>query len=312
MKASTICTLLLPAALFSVNSTANDLERQVEQEINETHWSGLPIWGDKLREMGYDLPIPVGFGIYMNSQDVEYVASDDFSVGAVGGVLDPRGKGSEYLIPAEDVSIKGQDKSIQMRLDAWVLPFLNLYVLAGYTKGDKDIVADLSNATRNGKPFSLDVALPLKLEYEAYNYGFGGVLATQFQVIDDVNPLIVTLAGATTRSNTTVTDSVIKTNIASLRVGQRYEVPHGKLAILLGYQYQKISQNISGSIDNLSAGGIDLAEQLEFNVDLENKDTSNMSLAAVYDFGPQNKWNIMAEYSFLNWNQLLISTGYRF
>lgn len=290
----------------------SELIQQVEREKNQAHWSGLPVWGEQVREMGYELPIPVGFGIYMNSQDVEYVATDDFNLQATGGTLGNFGKRREecypncttsLALPSENVEITGHDKSIQMRLDAWVFPFLNVYGLAGYTQGDKKIGLVLGDQ-------KIDELL--RLEYEAYNLGIGTVLATQFELIDGWNPIIVTAAGAVTNSWTTTTDSTILTKIGAVRVGQRYDVPYGKLALLVGYQYQSIEQNITGSLDGLAFNGVNLADELRFDVDLRSKHTSNMSLAAVYDFGYQKEWNLMAEYSFLNWNQLIVSMGYRF
>ncbi|EDL51092.1 hypothetical protein VSAK1_00470 [Vibrio mediterranei AK1] len=295
--------------LSTVYAASDELKQQVEREKNQAHWSGLPVWGEQARDLGYELPIPVGFGIYMNSQDVEYVATDDFNLTAVGGMLGNFGKSlrdpcrpncsNSFSIPSENVKITGQDKSVQLRLDAWVFPFLNIYGLAGYTQGNKKIGINIGDQT---------IDELLTLEYDAYNLGLGTVLATQFEVVDGWNPFIVTVAGAVTNSWTTTTDSTILTKIGAVRVGQRYDVPYGKLALLLGYQYQSIEQNITGSISNL--GG--LANELHFDVDLKSKETSNMSLAAVYDFGYEKEWNLMAEYSFLNWNQLIVSMGYRF
>ncbi|CAH0526299.1 hypothetical protein [Vibrio hippocampi] len=294
----------------------DDLRQQVERDKNEAHWSGLPVWGDKVREMGYELPIPVGIGIYMNSQDVEYIANDDFKIAATNGLLGKAGDHcniwqdctTNYSIPKSDVDILGQDKSIQLRLDAWVFPFLNVYGLLGYTEGSKDIQVDLSNAEMEGDPFPITgVQFTLPLEYKAYNVGLGAVLAGQVEIAEGINPIIITAAGAITNSWTTTTDSTILTTIGAVRVGQRYDVPYGKLAVLLGYQYQSISQNVTGSIDL----GV-IAEELHFDVDLESKETSNMSVAMVYDFGYQKEWNIMAEYSFLNWDQLIVALGYRF
>ncbi|WP_216613812.1 hypothetical protein [Vibrio mediterranei] len=131
-------------------------------------------------------------------------------------------------------------------------------------------------------------------------------------MIDGFNPIIVTAAGAVTNAWTTTTDSTILTKIGAVRVGQRYDVPYGKLTMLLGYQYQSIEQNVTGSLTDLQVGGLNLADELRFDVNLKSKETSNMSLAAVYDFGYEKEWNLMAEYSFLNWNQLIVSMGYRF
>lgn len=314
-----IGSVIMSSAACAIEFAADDdIRQQVERDKNEAHWSGLPVWGDKVREMGYELPIPVGIGIYMNSQEVEYVATDDFKIGATGGLLgnlghkwnaDCRSSNScttNYAIPKSDVDIMGKDKSVQLRLDAWVLPFLNIYGLLGYTEGSKDIGVDLSNAEMEGKPFPIEsVRFTLPLEYKAYNVGIGAVLAGQVEIAEGINPLIITAAGAITNSWTTTTDSTILTTIGSVRVGQRYDVPYGKLAVLLGYQYQSISQNVTGDITILDT-------KIDFDVDLESKETSNMSVAMVYDFGYQKEWNIMAEYSFLNWDQLIVALGYRF
>ncbi|OAN18567.1 hypothetical protein A3K86_06680 [Photobacterium jeanii] len=349
-------SLLTGAALFAgalspfTHAQDSDVLAQVEREKNNIHWSGLPVFGDKARELGYDLPIPVGFGIYMNTQEVEYVAENDFKLNAHGGALgrlcnvpavpeipsrpgnptnptNPErpsrpaatstgGNSCAMAIPAENVGITGKDDSIQLRLDAWVFPFMNVYGLAGYTRGTKDITADLSTIKLENKtvtlPDGIPTTLPLHLEYEAYNLGIGTVLAGQFEVIDGMRPIIVTAVGAMTNSWTTTTDSTIRTSIGALRIGQRYDVPYGKLTLLGGYTYQMIQQNVSGSISLEGTPLSSVAESIDFDVDLKSKESSNMAISAVYDFGDNNEWSLFAEYGFLNWNQFTFSLGRRF
>ncbi|MCW8335264.1 hypothetical protein [Vibrio paucivorans] len=306
------CANLIPASvlavlLFSPNALSES------NDVSDAHWSNLPIWGEEVKKLGYELPLPIGLGVYFNNQDVNYVATDDFKVGATGGLLGGLfGQQAGYIVPAEDVSITGQDTSVQLRADAWVFPFLNIYGLLGYTEGNKNIEADLSNATRNGSPFPVPVTIPIDLTYEAYNYGLGAVLASQVDVIESIDPIIVTFSAAYTRSKTTATDSYIDTKIASIRAGQKFELDDARLTVLLGFQYQNISQNVTGTLDNLSVNGISIADELRFDVDITNQEISNLSLMANYDFGPSKRWNVLAEYSFLNWNQLIISAGYRF
>ncbi|MGF1737392.1 hypothetical protein [Photobacterium satsumensis] len=326
---------LLSASSALAKSEFTAAQAQAQQNVDDLHWSGLPIFGDKARELGYELPIPVGFGIYMNTQEVDYIAENDFNILAHGGTLGrlcgfgggrgastqrgkpapqpPQSSSCAMSIPAENVSITGKDESIQLRLDAWVFPFMNIYGLAGYTRGSKNILADLSDVTINGRETNgINATLPLNLEYEAYNLGLGTVLATQFQPIDSIQPIIVTAVGAMTNSWTTTTDSTIKTYIGALKVGQRYDLPHGKLTLMGGYTYQMIQQNVSGSLD---LGGTELdglADTIDFDVDLKSKESNNMAVTAVYDFGDNNEWMIFAEYGFLNWNQLTFSVGRRF
>jgi len=272
------------------------LESQ-DQAIQEEHWSGLPFLGKKAREMGYQLPIPLGFNVYYNKQEVGYTAQDDFKISLNGGNPIP--------IPKELIDITGEDESIQLKADAWILPFWNVYGLVGYTRGHKDIAMDLS-----GIMPGLTQPLVLPIEYEAYNVGIGNVLAGQVEVIPGMHPLIFTGVMAFTNSWTTTTDSTIQTYIGSFRTGQRYAVAGGQLAVLLGYNYQLINQNITGNylFPDVGRNGLDIG----YDLDLKSTETSNMSVSMVYDFGPKQEWNMFLEYGFLNWNQVIFSIGRRF
>ena len=274
------------------------LESQA-QAIQEEHWSGLPFLGKKAREMGYQLPIPLGFNVFYNKQEVGYVAQDDFKLGLKG--LTP--KDIEVSIPADDVVITGEDESIQLKVDAWILPFWNVYGLVGHTKGRKDILVDLSN-TQIGFIPGMDIQFNIPIEYKAYNVGLGSVLAGQVEVIPGMHPFIFTGVMAFTNSWTT-TDSTIQTYIGSFRTGQRYAVKGGQLAVMLGYNYQLINQNVTGNYD-FGAFAVD------YDVNLKSQETGNMSVSMVYDFGPKQEWNMFLEYGFLNWNQVIFSIGRRF
>lgn len=308
--ATVLCTVALTAGANHSDENLDLSNTSIERQ-QPAHWSHLPIWGDKASELGYELPTPVGFNFYYNKQSVSYDAKDNFKLGLAGsgwlGNLN-----ANVVIPAEDVIITGEDESIQLKVDAWVLPFLNIYALAGHTKGHKDILADLSNAEGLGNN-DINMVLPIPIEYSAYNLGLGAVVAGQAEVIPDMHPFIFTAVAAFTNSWTTTTDSKIQTYIGSLRMGQRHDVYGGKLAVMLGYNYQMINQKISGSYDfNIPTpwkpGGI----RIDYDVHLISAESHNMSVSMMYDFGPNNEWNLFVEYGFLNWDQLLLSVGRRF
>lgn len=271
--------------------------------IQAEHWSGLPFLGKKAREMGYQLPIPLGFNVYYNKQEVGYVAQDAFKIG-LKSTSKITGNVEEVNIPlpAELVTITGEDESVQLKVDAWILPFWNVYGLAGYTKGFKQIGLDL---TQLGLP-----TITFDLNYEAYNVGIGNVLAGQVEVIPGMHPFIFTGVVAFTNSWTTTTDSTIQTYIGSFRTGQRYAVPGGQLAVMLGYNYQLINQNVTGSLESFESKR--KTYELSYDVDLKSEETGNMSVSMVYDFGPKQEWNMFLEYGFLNWNQVIFSIGRRF
>ncbi|MCL1094371.1 hypothetical protein [Shewanella kaireitica] len=301
-------------ALFSsCHTLANqELNSTVNQQLKPKHWSGLPLLADKASERGYQLPIPVGVTLFYNNIEADYVATDDFKVQVDGGLLGLRGP-NDYLVPAEDVSITGRDKSVQLKLDAWILPFWNVYGILGYTEGNKDIKAKLDNV--EGLPCGENcngVVLPIPINYTAKNFGLGTVLAGQIDPIVGDTPFTIMAIGAVIKAKTDTTDSLIKTKLASVRIGQRFDVAGDKLAWFLAFSHQSVKQNVTGDYSFKGTELAPLMENVKFDIDLAKQETKNISFSLNYDFGPRNEWNLYAEYGFLNWNHLIIGMGRRF
>ncbi|WOT03871.1 hypothetical protein [Shewanella youngdeokensis] len=300
-------------AIVSFTCVANDdLNASVTQQTSPKHWSHLPLLADKATERGHELPIPVGVTLFYNNIDADYKAENDFEVQVTGGLLGFKGP-NDYVVPAEDVSITGNDSSLQLKLDAWILPFWNVYGLVGYTEGSKDIRAKLDNV--EGLPCGdacNGIVLPIPIRYTATNYGIGTVLAGQINSFVSDTPFTIMAVGALVKAKTNTTDSIIKTKLASVRVGQRYDLAGNKLAWFLAYSHQNVNQNVTGDYSFAGTELAPLMEEVRFDIDLAKEETKNMSLSVNYDFGPRNEWNLYAEYGFLNWNHLIIGMGRRF
>lgn len=87
----------------------------------------LPFYDDWFVEQGIELPLPLGTGlalIYMD-RDVEV---DDVRV-SFGG------RPPESIADNTDFGVSNSTSLYTARADAWVLPFLNVYLMAGYTDG---------------------------------------------------------------------------------------------------------------------------------------------------------------------------------
>ncbi|TKB49642.1 hypothetical protein [Ferrimonas aestuarii] len=317
----------LLGSLFAAASTgaapvlADDINTVVAQQTDPKHWSRLPLLGEQARARGHQLPLPIGVTFFYNKIDASYVADNDFFVQVDGGLLGgctirgcaPDGEFEQYFIPASDVSIDGSDESYQLKIDAWILPFWNVYLLFGETKGNKDIRALLDNV--EGLPINVPdgIVLPIPIEYTATNYGIGTVLAGQVQPFDSLNPFILMAVGATVKANTDTTDSTIRTKIGSLRIGQRFDVGGDKLAWFLAYNHQKVNQRVTGSYSFADVPQLaPIMEQVKFDIDLAKEETDNLAFSINYDFGSQNQWSLYAEYGFLNWDHLIIGVGRRF
>ncbi len=316
-RSMTKSLLSLPLCFFLTYSLSShaaepDVQTAVNQLTKPAHWSGLPLLADEATKRGHDLPLPIGVSLFYNNIDADYVADNDFQVQVDGGLLGFRGP-NDYVVPAEDVSITGSDRSVQLKIDAWILPFWNVYALLGYTEGRKDIRAKLDNV--EGLPCDdacNGIVLPIPIEYTAKNYGIGTVLAGKIDPIIGDTPVIVMAVGAIVNANTDTTDSVIKTKLASIRVGQRYDIGSDKLAWFLGFSHQSVNQNVTGDYSFVGTDLAPLMEEVKFDIDLAKKETKNMSVSINYDFGPRNEWNLYTEYGFLNWQHLIIGVGRRF
>ncbi|WP_127717131.1 hypothetical protein [Halobacteriovorax sp. HLS] len=310
--------LLLVSAILltSLNSFANSAENAQITDVStyEPHWTKLPIFGKEAHDLGYELPIPVGLSLVYNYQSIDYKADEDLLVQLSGGVLGALFK-SKLLIPKDDVKITGHDSSVQLRADAWVFPFLNLFVVGGYTEGKKNILAkmdSLSNGGWIGDAIFVGKTLPIPIEYTAVNFGGGMILAGQYELFKWTNPIVFTLMGMGTNAWTDTLDSTIQMGVAQLKLGQRYKVPGGMLTYLIGYNYQYLNQDVTGSY-NFSGTDLEvLMRDVDFDVKIQSKETHNLAVSFNYDFGHKQRWSIFTEYGFLNWDQVVFQLGRRF
>ena len=87
----------------------------------------LPIWGKKVTKLGYNLPYSAGLGINYLWQKSELVI-ENLKVGFNNGPLYDLDEIIRFNEATSEASI------INIRPDLWVLPFLNIYGIFGYSK----------------------------------------------------------------------------------------------------------------------------------------------------------------------------------
>ena len=96
----------------------------------------LPLFDDWFVEQGIELPRPFGVGvaaIYMD-RDVDV---DDVRV-SFGG------RPPESISDRADFRVSNSTGLLTARADAWVLPFLNVYLMAGYTESEARLGTTIS------------------------------------------------------------------------------------------------------------------------------------------------------------------------
>ena len=134
-----------------------------------------PLFG---KEMAGDRNLPRAFGIgidYFNMSqpyqiDSLNVCEVDPCFSAIGAFLPPLG-------PSSGILVENEAENVDIKLDLWLLPFLNVFAVYGQIDGKTTV--DLSNVDLSGSPFPF---LPQQLEtipinYDGDVYGGGLVLA---------------------------------------------------------------------------------------------------------------------------------------
>jgi hypothetical protein len=221
------------------------------------HWSRLPIWGkEEARKYGFDLPVPVGLSgsFYTEKQDFRM---PELKLGAAGGRLVNVGS----LVQV--TRIKTEQNAETVRADAWVLPFLNLYAIAGYVNGHADIAAQPALLTMLHAPVP---KINLKLDYEGPTLGFGSTLAGGFKPIKGRPTIVFGLADLNITETlldfkrlVTSLDPVTVV-VLNLRFGVRERILHissiGDLYVSLwgGAMYEGVQETMTGRLGILDLG----------------------------------------------------------
>lgn len=188
----------------------------------------LPIMGDKVHNLGFKLPFPMGIMINTLAvkQDLELT---NLKVGF---------NESEW-VELDDVvtfdKISSQAATFNARFDVWVLPFLNVYGIFGRT-AEAEIDVNLI------EPFPLNITTNIGGNY----VGYGVLLA------GGVGPLFVSVDANRTYNYNPRLDDPAKVFIAGMRAGPiiRFKnKPDMNVVIWAGSMYSHFNGETTGSIN---------------------------------------------------------------
>lgn len=268
------------------------------------HWSGLPLWGQKEAcEHGFDLPLPLGLSgnVYSGKQDF---GIRQLKLGGSGPGLVDVGD----LIHVTNV--KTEQIARTARLDAWVLPFLSLYAIAGDVDGQADITV---------RPAMLPILrsrgpkLNIKLEYEGPTLGLGGTLAGGFRPIQDRPTIVFGLADLNfTKTmldfkNLVSSLNTVDVMVFSMRLGVREPIlrnlPIGDVHVSLwgGGMYQGVQENMAGGLgvldlnflakvkafnpwNTIVGGRLEIGKNIVFTLEVGMGDRQSMMLETTFRF----------------------------
>lgn len=124
----------------------------------------LPIWGKKVAEKGYKLPLSAGIGVNYYWQESKVVIND-LHVGF--------NNGQQYFL--DDIvrfnDAVASSNIVNVRPDFWILPFLNVYGIFAVSNTSTQIDLDIVVPTQDGYRNVLQIET--LQEFEGVSTGFG-------------------------------------------------------------------------------------------------------------------------------------------
>lgn len=210
----------------------------------------FPLW--KSLAQGKELPSPFGFGlnVYSQNQTFNFLESSfyvsDFNLSTV--------------IP-ENIDINNQIIERNLKLDLWVLPFMNVFGILGEVDGKTVVDYELLDDQ-------------IRMNYKGLIYGSGITMAGGY------DPYFVTLTAAFSKTKLENSESVMKAWIFTPKVGismSGWKIIKN-MNIWLGAMYQQAEEQHSGCIEILNS--IDV----EYDVTLEQKNVWNSIAGMLISF----------------------------
>ena len=234
--------------------TRAELEREFETAATvklDLHRT-LPLWADEVRQMGFELPKTYGVGVIGMIQDTDFEILD-VSIGGVSAVEDVP------FIERYGNNADSNIKTLQVRADFWVLPFLNLSVLGGNLKTDTDVTLHFTPLFRSLYKLKTGDELPEFVQGPASTTGstLGVGLTTGFKYENMVMSASLTYAKTVTNETSFKIDALVFVGMVG------YDFGDMGMQIMTGIQYLDTDTTIVGQLD-LGEG----KDPLDFSLDV--------------------------------------------
>ena len=149
-------TLAASAALVVLASRSVHAQEAAAQE--EKRWSDfLPLLKGEALARGYQLPLPFGVGGTFTILSGRDVKVDDLSIGVDGSR-------PESVSQFVDLGSESDVFNANLKLDTWILPFLNVYGLLGYVYNESKTNVHATVPRPGGGTFDFDLDVDTTLD----------------------------------------------------------------------------------------------------------------------------------------------------
>lgn len=250
-------TRLLACVLFALAAGPAAAESPTEKTAGQPPESqsltaSLPLFKSLAGDHVDELPLPIGLNFaYVHTWDELEITR-----------LDAKVAGAVIPVPPSSLSrVKVSTDTFTGSIDVWILPFLDLYMLGGYSQGTADVSIHIPKALPR-----LDVEVP----YKVSTWGGGGVITGGWDRFIGLVNLTYTV------SNVDVIESKVGTLLVAPRVGVRYGWKGIEGVLIAGANYMSISQNVLGEYDFGSLA-------IDYDLDIREADEWNGSIGVHVD-----------------------------
>ncbi len=272
-------------------AASNDSTVTAESQEEKERWSSfLPFMSEEAKKRGYELPLPFGAGINF------LILKRDIEVTDVEAGLN-----SDPVPVPIDLAIDTTStvNNVTARFDAWILPFLDLYLLAGYTESDSRVKVQFTIPGPGPAP-DIPVDLDLEGTVDGPTVGGGLALAVGYQ-----NFFLAGTANYTFTDLGGIFDEEVDAIVASIRTGWNGPIGNTKLTVWVGGTYWDTKREVSGSIP---LGN----DTIFFNVLQGPVNPTNLNFGTNVEITKKFHLTVDVGTNFDDMNSLIASFAYRF
>lgn len=278
MRSFAVAAVLLLPASIAPRALAQVQAAEPAPSGGVTPGRKLPFLGDLARDRGIELPLPFGVGA------VSYYIQRDIAVSEVRV-----GRGGAPPSPVSDFAqfaTRSRVGNLNLKFDVWLLPFLNVYAIAGYVWNESETTLDLTlpPLLPGGEPRRRRLTLPTSIEGTVG--GLGTTLAGGY------GPFFVALDVNAARADLGFDDR-LRAVVTSLRSGWNGRLRGRALRVWANATYWDTFATAKGTVGDPDGGS-----PLSFEVDQ----------------GPAHPWTygLGMQYSARRWLDVAVDLGVDF
>jgi len=300
-----LSTQLLVQSEFPVEDEdpiGEDKKPERKKETIEPVTRKLPIWGEQVREQGFDLPLPFGVGVNLVFMD-QGVDIRNLKIGFSAADLEVPG--------LKFSNTRAFDRATTARLDMWLLPFVNIYGLFGYIDGQAELdvnvpAISVDHPIIGNIPITEAQTENLNIDYKGTTYGGGLTLAGGYK------NLFGTIDANYTYSDIDLANSKIETYTISPRLGilVNPDAIEGSLSFWVGAMYMDYKQTVTDSIDLNTLSPLLPEVEINFEIDIKNDQPWNFLFGGQWEM--TKRFQFMAEGGIGDRKQLIMGLFFRF